>query len=364
MNMKYRRIIQAAFGSYWAIIPEKLEAIVAFLELQAKGTKFSPEEIRARIGAKAPAAASGNGSGSGNQPTVAVIPVYGIISQRASMMDDISGPGGTSTERVAREFRARLNDPNIKAIILDIDSPGGTVYGVEELAEEIFKARGGKPIVAVCNSLAASAAYWIASAADEIVVTPSGEVGSIGVYACHTDISKLMETEGVKTTLISAGEFKVEGNPYEPLSAEGKDYIQQRIDDYFGAFTKSVARGRGVPVAQVKSEFGKGRVVGADQAVKNGMADRVATLDETIVRMAKMKVKPAVTAAAGESLTVTAEAHTPEIIVETAAIEEPKPEESGLVQSPGPAIVTDTATHQYSLETARRRQAMLELSLT
>jgi len=358
MNMKYRRIIQAAFGSYWAIIPEKLEAIVAFLELQAKGAKFSPEEIRARIGAKAPEAAAGNGSGNGSQSTVAVIPIYGIISHRVSMMDDISGTGGTSTERVAREFRSRLNDPNVKAIILDIDSPGGTVYGVEELAEEIYKSRGGKPIVAVSNSLAASAAYWIASAADEIVVTPSGEIGSIGVYATHTDISKLMEEEGVKTTLVSAGEFKVEGNPYEPLSDAGKDYIQERVDDYHASFVKAVARGRGVAVAQVKSDFGKGRVVGADQAVKSGMADRVATLDETIARMTKMKVKPAASAAVDESMVVTAEAHAAEIIVERTASEDLTPP-----PPPPPPEDSRLSTDWHSLETAKRRQASLELEL-
>lgn len=296
MRNRYRRIVEAVFGSYWAIMPEKLEAIVAFLELQAKGVKFTPEEIAARIGAKKEAAARAGGNGSAAN-AVGVIPIYGIISQRVNMMDDISGPGGTSTERVARDLRAMLGDPAVKSIVLDIDSPGGTVYGVEELANEIYRARGQKPIVAVANSLAASAAYWIATAADELVVTHGGEAGSVGVYSTHTDMSKWIEDEGMRVTLVSAGKFKTEGNPYEPLGAEARAAIQGRVDDYYGAFTRGVARNRGTTTATVRDGFGEGRVVGAADAVKMGMADRVGTFDETVARLAKGQGKSTAVAA-------------------------------------------------------------------
>jgi signal peptide peptidase SppA len=156
------------------------------------------------------------------------------------------------------------------------------VTGVDELSKMIYDARGSKPIVAVANHLMASAAYWIGTAADELVVTPSGEVGSIGVFAAHQDVSAAMEKEGVKTTLISAGKYKTEGNPFEPLTDEAHASIQARVDDYYSMFTKAVARNRGVNVADVRGGFGEGRVVGAQQAVSLGMADRVATLDDVI----------------------------------------------------------------------------------
>ncbi|MCC7371633.1 MAG: S49 family peptidase, partial [Chloroflexi bacterium] len=132
----------------------------------------------------------------------------------------------------------------------------------------------------------ASAAYWIASSADEIVVTPSGEVGSIGVFTAHEDISAALEAEGVTVTLISAGKYKTEGNPFEPLSEEARGAIQARVDDYYSMFVRAVARGRGVKPADVRGGFGQGRVVGADEAVRLGMADRVGTMAQTVERLA------------------------------------------------------------------------------
>lgn len=282
MHSKYIRIVNAFFGATWAIMPEKLDAMAAFLRFAAQGGKYSPEDVAEHIGPKAAA----NGQSGASPTTIAVIPIQGIIDQKAARVDDISGPGGTSTERTAKMLRSALADQTVKAIILDIDSPGGTVYGVDELATEIFKSRGTKPIVSMVNSLAASAAYWLASSADEIVITPSGEAGSIGVYSQHTDVSKFLEAAGHKVTLVSAGEFKVEGNPFEPLTDEARAYVQTRVDDYYKSFTQAVARGRGVPVAKVRGDFGKGRVLGADDALKVGMVDRIATFDQTVQRLA------------------------------------------------------------------------------
>lgn len=274
--MKYPRIYRAVMETPWAIQESKLLAIIEFLEYQAAGGKLSPEEIQARIGA-VQQPQGGNGS------AIALLPLYGVISQRVDMMSEMSG--GTSTEGFGRAFQQALADPSVSSIILNIDSPGGSVYGVQELTDTIYAARGQKPIVAQANSLAASAAYWIASAADEIVVTPSGEVGSIGVIAVHEETSALDEKIGLKVTVMTAGEFKGEGNPYEPLSDDAKAAIEGRLQDYYGAFTSAVARGRGVSAADVRGGFGRGRVIGAQQAVKLGMADRVATLDETIARL-------------------------------------------------------------------------------
>ena len=163
-------------------------------------------------------------------------------------------------------------------------------HRLAELATEIVKARAQKPVVAVANSLAASAAYWIGCSAGEFYVTPGGEVGSIGVWQAHFDYSKALEEEGVKPTLISAGKFKVEGNPYVPLDPEAQAFMQSRVDDYYNAFIKAVAKGRGVSVADVRDGMGEGRVLGADAALAAKMVDGIATFDDVLAKMQKSAV--------------------------------------------------------------------------
>ena len=274
---KYQHIRTEFYGKPWAILPDKLHQITKLLQFAATGGKFTDEEVRERIGAGPRVTPKTPGM-------VALIPVYGIVAHRMNMVNDISGPGGTSIEKLTATFRQALNDPNVKAIVLDVDSPGGSVDGVPELADEIYGARSQKKIVAVANTMAASAAYWLASAADELVVTPSGAVGSIGVWGAHEDYSKALEQEGVKVTLISAGKYKVEGNPYEPLSEEGKAALQADVDNFYSMFVKAVAKNRGVAQASVADGYGQGRMVMASLAVKQGMADSVATLDQTLAR--------------------------------------------------------------------------------
>lgn len=274
--MKGSLILQAVYETPWAILPGKLLAILDVVHRHAAGELLPQAEIDAiKAAARKPAAQMAG--------AIAVLPVFGTIFPRANLMTEHSG--GASAEGLAAQFRALVADPNVGAIVLDVDSPGGAVSGIDELGTEIFKARGTKPIVAQVNHLAASAAYWVATAADEMVVTPSGEVGSIGVFAAHQDVSAALEREGVKVTLISAGKFKTEGNPYQPLGEEARAAIESRVADYYGAFTKAVARNRGVSVADVQGGFGEGRVVGAKEAVRLGMADRVGTLEETLERL-------------------------------------------------------------------------------
>lgn len=280
--MRYLRIVTAFSGAYWAIQENKWNEIREFLRFKSAGGMLADDEVLARIGAKVDRRET-------KSSAVAVIPVYGVIAQRISTMDEISGPGGTSTERLLKDIKSAIADPAVSSILLDIDSPGGTVFGVPELAKEIFGLRGQKPIVAIANSLAASAAYWIASAASEFHVTPSGEAGSIGVFAEHLDMSKWLEKEGLKPTLIRAGEYKTEGNQYEPLSDEAAAFIQSRVEEYYGMFIKAVSKYRGVTEAKVRNDFGKGRVFGAEQAVAAGMADKVSTFDQILTRLSGSK---------------------------------------------------------------------------
>lgn len=262
----------------WAILPGQLPVLVEIATRYFAGEKLSAEEVQTRIhGARRP---SERTSGA-----VAVLPLFGTIFPRANLMTDVSG--ATSAEMFGRRFDELVNDATVGAIVLDIDSPGGQVNGIEELSKKIFEARGSKPIVAVANHTMASAAYWIGTAADEVVATPSAEVGSIGVFAMHEDVSAALEKEGIKVSLIAEGKYKTEGNPYEPLSEESRTAIQARVAEHYDSFVKAVARNRGVKAADVREGFGEGRVVGARQAVSLGMADRIGTLEETIARLQK-----------------------------------------------------------------------------
>ncbi len=213
-----------------------------------------------------------------------VISIRGTISQHAS--GDLSSmmAGGTATEDVSDALKAMLADDSISKIVLDIDSPGGSSYGVSELANEIYQSRGKKPIIAVANSLAASAAYWIGSAADQFYVTPGGIVGSIGVYAMHQDVSKMAENLGVKTTFIKAGKYKTLGNQFEPLSDEAIGRVQERVDYVYDQFINDVAQGRGVAASVVRAGFGEGDVLTAKRAKAEGMVDGVMTLEQVLAR--------------------------------------------------------------------------------
>ena len=274
----------------WALMPERLQAMTAVLtrwssdEPPSEETLFQVNADRVLRDTRKQFAAANAGAG------IAVLPLYGVVTQRGNMVDDISGPGSTSTQKFTSALRQVLADDTVGQILIDIDSPGGSVYGVAELATEIVKARAQKPVVAVANSLAASAAYWIGCSAGEFYVTPGGEVGSIGVWQAHFDYSKALEEEGVKPTLISAGKFKVEGNPYVPLDPEAQAFMQSRVDDYYNAFIKAVAKGRGVSVADVRDGMGEGRVLGADAALAAKMVDGIATFDDVLAKMQKTVV--------------------------------------------------------------------------
>jgi signal peptide peptidase SppA len=301
--MKYAHVFTEVFRKPWAILPEKFEVISEIVRFRASGGKLSEEEIRERIGAhdrQAPAVEvlqleAASGVRNGKNGAVAVIPVFGVISNRMNLMTQISG--GTSVEKLTTQLRAALADGSISAIVLDVDSPGGVVDGVPELAGEILEARGQKKIVAVANSMAGSAAYWLASCASELAVVPSGQVGSIGVFAAHEDMSKALEQEGVKISLVSAGKYKVEGNPYEPLSDEARAAMQTKVDGFYGMFVAAVAKGRKTSPASVRDGYGQGRMLLADDAVKTGMADSVATLDQVLAKLGVKRSSAAAVAA-------------------------------------------------------------------
>lgn len=259
----YSQIISGVTNTAWAILPSKMDEIMCLLHNKVVGIDGEYKSAVKRT--------------TQIKSKTAVLPLQGVISQKMNLMTHYSG--GTSAELFGAWFDDAMADPSVSRIILDVDSPGGSVYGISELARKIYNARGKKPIVAVANSLMASAAYWIASAADEIHVTPGGEVGSVGVIAVHVDRSVANKKEGFEVSYITAGKYKAEGNADEPLTKEAKDYMQSRVDDYYRMFVKDVARNRGITTEKVISQFGQGRVFGADQSIAAGMTDKKSSFE-------------------------------------------------------------------------------------
>lgn len=278
---KYPHIARAVAEAPWAIRPSVLAVIIDIVKYRSEGHRLSEDEVAERIGAgrgARPAARSGD---------VAVIPISGVIAPRAAMFAQTSS-SGTGVDELRAQLRMALADPEVGGILFDVDSPGGQVDGVPEMATEIRAARGQKPMVAIANSDAASAAYWLSTAADELWVTPSGQVGSVGVFSAHEDLSAAMEMDGIKTTLISAGKYKVEGNPFEPLADEAKAEMQAKVDEYYGMFVGDLAKNRGTDAATVRKDYGEGRMVTAKKAVSMGMADRVGTFDAAVDRVRRL----------------------------------------------------------------------------
>lgn len=300
MGGRYPHLIRAVLERPWAIDPHSPEwaAVCDVLAQRAAGDMPTPAEIEARISAHIEAAETGPRAGGARRGPVAVIPIYGLISGRTNLMTRMSA--GATAEDIGASFIRAMDDSEIAGVVFDIDSPGGSVDGIEELGSLIRSRRGQKPISAVAFFRAASAAYWIAAQADEVVVAPSGSVGSIGCIAAHEDISAAMEMAGVKVTFITSAKYKAEGNAYEPLTDEAREEIQRIVDAYGGRFVVEVAKGRGVSAATVRQDFGQGRMFLAGAAKAAGLADRVDTLDNTIARMqaGRVAMRPIGTAAA------------------------------------------------------------------
>lgn len=209
----------------------------------------------------------------------AIIPIIGTLTNRGGWIGANSGL--VAYEALAAQVREAVDDPDVEHIVLDIDSPGGTVAGSQLLAEQIHEARQKKPVVAVVNDMAASAAYLMASQADQIVISPTSMVGSIGVLYIHADFSGQLEKEGVGITIMTAGAHKADGNPYEPLPDEVRADIQQQLDRDWELFIKAVHRGR-PSLSPVAIRAMEARVYTGEAAIEAGLADRIGRLEEVL----------------------------------------------------------------------------------
>ena len=206
---------------------------------------------------------------------VAVIPIQGTLVQKLGTLRPYSGMTGYDGIRAC--FLQALNDSDVKAICLDIDSPGGEVAGCFDLADVIYASRGSKPIWAILSESAYSAAYALASAADKIIVPRTGGVGSVGVIVMHVDWSQKIKSDGLQVTIITYGDRKAESNPYEPLSDTARKAIQSDIDEMGRLFVSTVSRNRGIAERTVR-DTEAACFLGAD-GVQLGLADQVASPD-------------------------------------------------------------------------------------
>ena len=201
---------------------------------------------------------------------VAIMAVHGAISRYDSFLNWLRG--GTALEDLALDLKTAIDNPNIKGIVLDIDSPGGEAAGINEFAEMVRAS--SKPIVAYVGNQAASAALWIASAAPQIVVNQTAELGSLGVvFGYRPTESKIVE-------IVSTTSPK---KRLDPGTEEGRAEIQQRADDLAGVFIAKVAKYRGTTEEKVKSDFGQGGMMIAEKAIKVGMADNFGSLEGVII---------------------------------------------------------------------------------
>ena len=265
------------------IEPSMGQALARLFQQKLAGGLFDGAAIHAELGLPTvEARARGTPS---QEPAIAVIPIYGIIAQHPQSL-------GASCDEIGAAFEAALASRSVSAILFDVDSPGGQIEGVFELTSRIAAARGTKPTLALANCLMASAAYAIGSAADEIMMMPSAMVGSIGVYTVHEDWSKWLEQDGVKLTPVSAGKYKLERASWAPLGEEALANLQARVDEVYSWFVKAVAANRGDTQTAVRNGYGEGRVLGAEEAVKAKLADRVGTFDDAVARLAT-KIKRA-----------------------------------------------------------------------
>jgi signal peptide peptidase SppA len=286
MSKRGELVWHAFVDGKWAITEPMFKTMRQILAQRRAGIAASESELAAarEIREQRAAAAAARREMAAASGNVYVVPVCGIITQRASLFSEYSG--GCAVEDLVEEVREAMAMPSVAAVVLDFDSPGGSVYGVPEAFDALKALRGaGKPLVAFVNPLAASAGYWLASACESISCTPSGEAGSVGVYMSHTDFSGMNEQIGIDVTYIAAGRYKVEGNSDEPLSGDAKAYYQKQVDDTYAEFVADVSEGRGISTKDVIAKFGEGRCLLAKDALAAGMVDNVCTFDELIQRL-------------------------------------------------------------------------------
>lgn len=271
------------FGAPLLIHRPKLDVILSVL-----GSRVGLPDLSVPTGFTPPDRNAAQSETSAGQSGIAVIPIYGTLVRRTQGLEAQSGL--TSYAGIAMALDTALGDPNVSAILLDIDSPGGESSGVFDLADRIRAATAIKPVWAVANDMAFSAAYALASAASRLIVSRTGGVGSIGVIAMHVDQSVKDQQDGIAYTAVFAGDRKNDLNPHAPISGEAHSFLQGEVNRIYDLFATTVAKHRGMGVNTIKGTQAA-LFFGAD-AVASGLADDVGTLDDAIRQINSMLTPP------------------------------------------------------------------------
>ncbi len=268
-----KRVLAHMLEMPWAITEESLQTILAIVHR----TNADPAAIAAELGRPLD-----NTREVTLRNGVATIPIIGPLVRYASSFSAISG--ATSYEELATDFTTAIRDPNVRSILLAIDSPGGQTTGLDEIAAMIYNARNVKPIVAHVQGLGASAAYWIASAASEVVAAPTAMLGSIGAILSIVDNREARAKAGVVVHEIVSSQSPAKNS--DPATTEGRARIQQIADALGAMFVSAVAQYRGVSEDTVINDFGRGHVLVGQAAVKAGLADRLGTYESVLAQLA------------------------------------------------------------------------------
>ena len=264
------------FNAPWAIKPAMLQRLaVAYGAWVRQGLLLD---------ARSPNSPTPSGVGYALHDGVAVIRLTGVLMRREPIWSGLFDV--TSTAQVSDLLRSALSNASVRAIVLAIHSPGGSVDGTQELARQVALARRTKPIVTYAEGMMLSAAYWIGAAADQIFISSdTAELGSIGVVATHVDISKAEDARGIKTTEIVAGQYKRVASIYRPLSTHGRETIQEQVDQLYRIFVEDVAAFRGMTPSTVLRTMADGRIFLGRQAIAVGLADGKATLESLVAHL-------------------------------------------------------------------------------
>ena len=277
-------ITDAVLNMPWAILPAKLADILGVLYSKEHGELLTDEKLEAKV-----EAVNNADKRYIVEDEIAIVPIFGILSKRFNIISALSG--GTSYELLEKDIKMALSDNDVKALLLDVDSPGGSIDKMTDVTDIIYNARNGsKPIMAFCDGLCASAAYHISSAADCIVAANSTtQVGSIGVVtAPHLDYSKRYARDDIKVTTFFAGRYKMTPNKYTRLSKDDKDYIQEKLDYLYTLFVDTVAKHRETTIKIVNENMAEGRIFIGQQGVDIGLVDEILTKEQSMARLKEM----------------------------------------------------------------------------
>jgi signal peptide peptidase SppA len=304
----------------WAIHPPVFDALVSLLRRHEAGEKA--ENTGATVKASREQAPVIDGE-------FAIVPVRGVLARYADQINGACQDAGRSAESLQRDLLALEADPNIKTIVLQLDTPGGTVAGTAETGDVIRSL--SKHTIAFVDGQCASAGYWLASQCDEIVIGSStSEVGSIGVITAYVDATKAQDKEGYKVQVFRTAALKAPGAMGESLNAEQIASITSRLADFDGAFQDAVQSGRGLTDEQLKAAT-TGEMFIAEQAIRMGLADRIATLAQLLGKAPAVHGQTVANKVMAQADAAKEEAQMPISVTSLAALSKRYPAHSALI---------------------------------